>query len=72
MSVINQIVDEQLVNIREGRLPKIKVNRRKAFDYFDKGNIDHDGKHSVFGQIITQLYREMYTDMDNFRKRDVD
>jgi len=32
-----------------GGTPEINVNRRKAFEYFDQGNVDNEGKYSIFG-----------------------
>jgi len=29
----------------------VEVKRRKAFNFAEKGLIDHDGKETVFGQI---------------------
>ena len=70
-AVINQIVDTQLNSIPNGSTPEIRVNRRKAFEFYDQGNIDHEGKNSIYGQIITQL-KNHYPDMSNFRHNTVD
>jgi len=32
-----------------GDAPETKVNRRKAFEFEEEGNVDHEGKYSVFG-----------------------
>jgi len=52
-SVINSIVDKQLENISSGSTPNCYINRRKAFVFADEGNVDHEGKYTVFGQVIT-------------------
>lgn len=70
-SVINTIVDKQLENISGGSTPNVYINRRKAFVFADEGNVDHEGKYTVFGQIITSLRSEV-PDMSNFRHRGVD
>lgn len=70
-AVINQIVDGQLGALPNGDTPDIKVNRRKAFEFQEQGNIDHEGKYSIYGQTCTQL-REMCPDMSNFRHSSVD
>ena len=70
-SVINTIVDKQLENISGGGTPEVYINRRKAFVFADEGNVDHEGKYTVFGQIITSLRNEV-PDMSNFRHRGVD
>jgi len=70
-SVINKIVDKELQSIPNGDTPQISCNRRKAFEFFDSGNVDHEGKYSLFGQIITQLKAQV-PDMSNFRHRDID
>lgn len=54
-SVINKMVDTQLDKIQEGDRPEINVNRRKAMVFEEEGNIDHEGRHSIYGQIIEQL-----------------
>ena len=48
-SVINSMVDKQLKAIQEGGKPEINVSRRKAMQFQDDGNIDHEGKYSIFG-----------------------
>ena len=53
--MINNIVDKQLSQIPNGDTCSVKVNRRKAFEFQDAGNVDHEGKYSIFGQICVQL-----------------
>ena len=48
-TAINQIVDRQLSSIPNGESPEVSVNRRKAMEFADAGNVDHEGKYSVFG-----------------------
>ena len=40
-------------------------------EYQETGQIDHEGKFSIFGQIIQQL-KERCPDMENFRHNSVD
>ena len=54
-TVINQIVDKQLESIPSGNSVEIAINRRKAFEFMDTGNVDVEGKYSIFGQIVQQL-----------------
>ena len=48
-TAINQIVDRQLSSIPNGESPEVAVNRRNAMEFADAGNVDHEGKYSVFG-----------------------
>lgn len=52
-TVINQIVDKQLSQIPNGDTCSVSCNRRKAFEFQEQGNVDHEGKYSIFGQICT-------------------
>ena len=57
---IDSIIESQLGSIPQtGDMAYCKVNRRKALIFQEEGNIDHDGKQSIFGQI-----------MQSFRMRD--
>ena len=47
------------------------MSRRKALVYADSGKIDHEGKYSLFGQIIQQLAQNR-PDMSNFRIKSID
>jgi len=42
------------------------VSRRKAHLFGEEGKIDHEGKYTMFGQIIKQLANES-PDKSNFR-----
>lgn len=64
--VLNQLVDKVLESISSCSGNEIKVNRRKAFEFREAGNIDHEGKSSIFGQICTQLKNE-HPELRNFR-----
>ena len=70
-SVINAIVDKQLSSLPNGETHEIRVNRRKAFEFIEEGNVDHEGKYSIFGQIMQQL-KTLTPDMSNFRKNSMD
>ena len=67
------MIDHQLeqLSFYDSR-PEIDVNRRRAFDFEEEGNIDHEGRYSIYGQIIQQLKYDGPSDLRNFRKRDVD
>mmetsp|Transcript_23102 Transcript_23102/g.28634 ORF Transcript_23102/g.28634 Transcript_23102/m.28634 type:complete len:258 (+) Transcript_23102:8732-9505(+) len=71
-SVINKMIDQQLSQISEGEKPEIYVNRRKAMVFADEGNIDHEGRNSIYGQIVQQLKQLGPSDLNNFRKKNVD
>ena len=49
---INTVIDRALANIPSGSMAYTRVNRRKAQEFEEAGNIDHEGKHSIFGQIM--------------------
>lgn len=70
-SVINAIVDKSLESIPTGNTCEVVCNRRKAFEFGESGNVDHEGKYSIFGQIIQGL-KIAYPDMQNFRRKGVD
>ena len=70
-SVINDIIDRQLSDLPTGGTPNVTCNRRKAFEFQDQGGIDHEGKYTIFGQIISGLRNEC-PDMSNFRQNSVD
>lgn len=71
-SVINRMVDRELKNIPEGGKPEINVNRRKAMQFADEGKVDHEGKYSIFGQIMQSMKQQGYGDLNCFRKNHVD
>ena len=71
-SIVNALIDEQLGNVYEGGTPEVTVNRRKAMVYADEGKIDHEGKNSIYGQIVSQLKAKGYNDLSNFRHRYLD
>lgn len=55
-TVLSKIVDEAIDQVgNEYCEPDISVNRRKAMNFAESGKIDHEGKYSIFGQIIVAL-----------------
>ena len=61
---INSVIDRQLADIEAARnMGYCKVNRHKAQLFQDEGNIDHEGKYSIFGQIMQQLKRDGKLDL---------
>ena len=48
------------------------MNRRKAMVFQEEGNIDHEGKFSIYGQILQGMKSQGYEDLNNFRHKDVD
>ena len=40
--------------------------------FAEEGKIDHEGKYSIYGQIIQGMKNDGYTDLSNFRHKDVD
>lgn len=55
-TVLSTIVDEATNQISyEYCEPDVHVSRRKAMVFADSGKVDHEGKYSIFGQIITKL-----------------
>lgn len=43
--------------------------RRKAFNFKESGQVDNEGKFTIFGQVFQQLRREQYS---AFKKNRVD
>ena len=69
---INSVIDTQLAKVVEyNQRGHCKVNRRKAQIFQDEGNVDHEGKHSIFGQIMQQMKRHGRLDLRCFRLKDV-
>ena len=52
--------------VNEGNPGTVDVNRRLAQEFADSKKIDYEGKHSIFGQIISQLETQK-KNMSNFR-----
>ena len=72
-TVINSIIDKQLESIPDGGQAEVSVHRRKAMVFAEEGKIDHEGKYSIYGQIIQGMKAQGYaSDLNNFRHRDVD
>jgi hypothetical protein len=52
-SIINKMIDSRLHTISMyDSVPEITVNRRRAFVFSDVGNVDHEGRYSIYGQIV--------------------
>ena len=54
-SVSSELVDAAVERIDTGYGSRVSVSRRKAMVFADSGKIDHEGKYSIFGQIMQQL-----------------
>merc|ERR1712060_806641 len=70
-SLLAKIVDDQVSGISTGYARDVRVSRRKEMVFADAGKIAHEGKYTMFGQIIQQL-NENCAEMSNFRQTDVD
>ena len=70
-SVSGQLVDAAVERIDTGYGSRVSVSRRKAMVFADSGKIDHEGKYSMYGQIVQQLISN-HPDMANFRMRGTD
>lgn len=53
-SVTNKIVNDMLDDIPSGSMAYVKISRRKAMEFADEGKVDHEGKYTIFGQIMKQ------------------
>ena len=51
-SVLSAIVDKACEAVDSSYEASVDVNRMRAKAFADKGNIDHEGKYTIFGQII--------------------
>ena len=49
----------------------LSVSRRKAMVFADEGKVDHEGKYTIFGQVMKQCLTDS-PDMTNFRQKDPD
>jgi len=71
MSVSNALVEKAIEQIGTGYETNVEVSRRKAQVFADSGKVDHEGKFTIYGQIIQQLNRND-ANMDYFRIKDTD
>jgi hypothetical protein len=54
-TVLSKIVDKTCEEVDGGYSRDVSVSRRKAMVFADSGKIDHEGKYSIYGQVIQQL-----------------
>jgi hypothetical protein len=47
--MITKMIDALPSNSNE---PDVNIKRRKAFYFLDTGEVDHEGKSTIFGQIF--------------------
>ena len=57
-SVAGKMVDEAIAKLSSGYGANVEVSRRKAMLFIDKGLIDHEGKYTIYGQIINQMHTQ--------------
>jgi hypothetical protein len=53
----------------DGSEPSVKILRRKAFYFANSGQVDNEGKSTIFGQIFQQLRSQEFK---SFKKNRVD
>lgn len=70
-SALSAIVDKACEAVDSSYESSVDVNRLRAKAFADKGNIDHEGKYTIFGQIIQRLKSDR-SDMSNFRQKSTD
>lgn len=70
-SVLSVIVDKACAEVDSGYGPSVAVSRLRAKTFEDNGKIDHEGKYTIYGQIIQQL-KEESSEMSNFRIKTTD
>ena len=70
-TVLSKIVDKACGEVDGGYSRDVSVSRRKAMVFADSGKIDHEGKYSIYGQVIQQL-KDSASDMSNFRIKSTD
>lgn len=52
------MVDEAVEKLSSGYGASVEVSRRKAMVFIDKGLIDHEGKYTIYGQVISQMHAQ--------------
>jgi len=65
-TVLGKLVDEAVEKLGTGYAREVSVSRRKAMYFAEEGKVDHEGKYTMFGQIIKQLASQDST-KSNFR-----
>ena len=63
--LINNMIDK-LPTTGEGG---VTIKRRKAFYFVNSGQVDNEGKHTIFGQVFQQSRGSNY---ESFKKNKVD
>jgi len=51
-SVLSVIVDKACQEVDSGYGPGVAVSRLRAKTFADSGKIDHEGKYTIYGQLI--------------------
>ena len=51
---------------------EVTIRRRKAMEFAESGGCDHDGTHSIFGQIMQCLKKNEDANLKCFRVNSVD
>ena len=70
-SIMTEIVNKKLKLIKEGSKCDITVSRRKSMLQREKGQIDHDGRWSIFGQVYKE-HMSRNPDFSYFRHHGTD
>ena len=67
--VKKKIIDTMISKLKQTDEGTAIIKRRKAFYFLNSGQVDHDGKHTIFGQIYQQ---SLTNNHEYFKKNNVD
>ena len=69
LHVKRRIINDMISKLKKSEEGGITIRRRKAFYFANSGLIDHEGRHTIFGQVFQQCRVNNY---DWFKKNNVD
>lgn len=64
--LLDEMIKNRLKVTGEGA---VTIRRRRAFNFIESGQVDNEGRFTVFGQVFQQLKTEQY---QSFQKTKVD
>mmetsp|Transcript_44302 Transcript_44302/g.32309 ORF Transcript_44302/g.32309 Transcript_44302/m.32309 type:complete len:90 (+) Transcript_44302:1027-1296(+) len=62
----SKIIEEKIANLPCGNVLEVKIRRRKAYNFIETGGVDHEGTHTIFGQLM-QVLKQSATNPECFR-----
>ena len=64
--ILSKMLDKALDGLPKGEQINVTVRRRRAFDFVESGQCDHDGTQTVFGQLMQDIKKKP-TNINCFR-----